>query len=233
MDKSIASYPIAMLARKGKNDVEMHFSKRGARSAEALDSENEIDRNLFTFDLEIENIYITGSFSVDTAQVRTGSNTLSVNAGNFRIVPEKPLACGELTQQGLWFYRGEVAAEFCLPDVQQGERIFLQAESGGQICCRAECEGRRLAVLCGDADRAEVSGCAGKTVRLILTLGNRNLLGPHHHAAGDPIVVGGNTFRGVRGFEDEWAPQRYLQSTARDEYHFVRCVFTGVRLVYR
>ena len=54
-----------------------------------------------------------------------------------------------------------------------------------------------------------------------MTVSNRNLLGPHHHCAGEPSVVGGNTFRGVRGFEDEWIESRYKTSTAIKKYGFV------------
>lgn len=233
VDKAIYAYPIAALAKTGENSVELVFTQKRVCSASALDSENEIDRNLFSFDLEIENIYLTGSFSVQAPACAESCRTLAVPGADFRIVPEKPLVCGELTSQGLWFYRGDVAADFCLPAVRPGERIFLRAEGGGQICGRAECEGTQIAVFCGEGDEAEVTGYAGKRVRFVITAGNRNLFGPHHHAAGDPVVVGGNTFRGVRGFEDEWSPERYLTDTGTESYNFVRCAFPRLQLVYR
>ncbi|MGN1052668.1 MAG: hypothetical protein ACI4SH_04680, partial [Candidatus Scatosoma sp.] len=192
----------------------------GENGAAMLDSEEEIKRNLFTFDLEIENVYLTGSFSVRAQAYRCEAKTLAVSDGKFIIARETPLTEGELTEQGLWFYRGKIQADYILPERTENGELFLTVSKSNLACVRLIGSDKTTRILFS-GEEYDVSAFAGQKISLEFTVGNRNLFGPHHHKGGDPDVVGGNTFRGVRGFEDEWLESRYDVSTATEEYHFV------------
>ena len=210
--------------------IEFLYQGGKSRSSAALDAENEIERNLFSFDLEIENIYLTGSFSTGTCAFCEDAGILRVSGSDFRILPETSLSPGELTRQGLWFYRGTLCAEYVLPEFENSERVFFSLVGGGQCSARLMRGEETLGILLSERDEIEVTDFSGERLSLLLTVSNRNLLGPHHHVLGDPCVVGGNTFRGVRGFEDEWLPSRYLASTRTEEYCFVRNDLPEIRL---
>lgn len=184
-----------------------------------MDAENEIARNLFSYGLEIENIYVLGSFSVKVNNFTLNKNVLYVEDGIFAITKEKKIEQGFLTPQGLWFYRGQIATKIKFPKLKEGERGFIFL-SGGEHCSAKLEVGSKKVKNIFLYEKTEVGEYVDQDLNLIFTISNRNLLGPHHHCCGDPSVVGGNTFRGVRGFEDEWIESRYKKSTAVKGYNF-------------
>lgn len=221
IDKSIGVIPIADCAKMGVNTVELFFetSPENILTPEALDAENEIARNLFSYGLEIENIYVLGSFSVKVNNFTLNKNVLYVEDGIFAITKEKKIEQGFLTPQGLWFYRGQIATKIKFPKLKEGEKGFIFL-SGGEHCSATLEVGSKKVKNIFLYEKTEVGEYVDQDLNLIFTISNRNLLGPHHHCCGDPSVVGGNTFRGVRGFEDEWIESRYKKSTAVKGYNF-------------
>lgn len=71
----------------------------------------EIARNLFSYEMEIENIYVLGSFSVKVDNFTLNKNVFYAGNGSFTISQEKKIEKGDLTAQGFWFYRGRIAAK--------------------------------------------------------------------------------------------------------------------------
>ncbi|MBS5485128.1 MAG: hypothetical protein KHX37_09965, partial [Eubacterium sp.] len=94
---------------------------------------DEIARNLFSYGLEIENIYVLGSFSVKVNNFTLNKNVLYVEDGIFAITKEKKIEQGFLTPQGLWFYRGQIATKIKFPKLKEGEKGFIFL-SGGEHC---------------------------------------------------------------------------------------------------
>ena len=222
VDKSIGIIPIAGCAKKGVNTVELFFEAQddNIRTPEALDEENEIARNLFSYGLEIENVYVLGSFSVKGDKFATDKNVLYIENDSFVLTKENKIEKKALTAQGLWFYRGRIAVRIKIPEVKEGEKGFISLSGGGHCSASLEIDSKKAKDIFL-YEKTDVSEYGGRYADLILTVSNRNLLGPHHHCAGEPSVVGGNTFRGVRGFEDEWIESRYKTSTAIKKYGFV------------
>ena len=63
---------------------------------------------------------------------------------------------------------------------------------------------------------------------------NRNLLGPHHHYAGEPSFVGVSVFKGERGYEDYMMTPNPPEKTRTEENAFVPFGFRSLTLkVYR
>lgn len=235
VDTSIRTVFIADIAVSGTNTVDVFYEAKTdeIRSSEALDSENEIARNLFTYDLEIENIYLLGSFSVRVQEYEYCKNTVYVPKNSFATVVPQELEWKDLAPQGLWFYRGSISAEISLPKIKDGECGFIRLTGGEQCSAEIFCGKKSLGVLASCDETADVSDFCGKSATLVLTVSNRNLLGPFHHVAGDPAIVGGNTFRGVRGFEDEWLESRHRVSTYVEGYHFRRNSLPEVQFIIK
>ena len=233
VDRSILTVPIAKMAVKGENTVEILYSTDSGliRSSEDLDDKNEIKRNLFSYDLEIENIYVLGSFGIKVNEYSLSKNLLYVFDNSFRITEPEDLKSSDLTPQGLWFYRGKIKARIKIPLLKTGERAYIKLAGGEQCSAKLEYRGKTVGVLTSDYSEIEVSGYSGRKATLIISISNRNLLGPHHHVTGEPAVVGGNTFRGVRGFEDEWLESRHLKITRTEGYCFRRNAFPEIKLI--
>lgn len=87
VDKSIGVIPIAEYAKEGINTIELFFEEPAdnIRTPEALDAENEIARNLFSYEMEIENIYVLGSFSVKVDNFTLNKNVFYAGNGSFTI----------------------------------------------------------------------------------------------------------------------------------------------------
>ena len=222
VDKSIGVIPIAEYAKEGINTIELFFEEPAdnIRTPEALDAENEIARNLFSYEMEIENIYVLGSFSVKVDNFTLNKNVFYAGNGSFTISQEKKIEKGDLTAQGFWFYRGRIAAKIKIPELKKREKGFISLFGGGHCSATLEVNNEKIKDILL-YEKTDVSEYGGQYVNLILIVSNRNLLGPHHHCSGEPAVVGGNTFRGVRGFEDEWIESRYKNLTAIKGYNFV------------
>ena len=202
-------------------------------SSEALDSENEINRNLFSFNLEVENIYILGSFFVEQNSFKKKVETIYTDRPDFTIVKEHLLSQGDLTEQGLWFYRGRIVFNVSVPVISVGEKGYIKIIDGEQCSARIRCNDTLGEILIASDECVDITACSGKELEIELTISNRNLLGPHHHILGEPAVVGGNTYRGVRGFEDEFLASRYLTTTRVRGYHFRRNVFPKIEFIIK
>lgn len=102
----------------------------------------------------------------------------------------------------------ENCREVKIPELKKREKGFISLFGGGHCSATLEVNNEKIKDILL-YEKTDVSEYGGQYVNLILIVSNRNLLGPHHHCSGEPAVVGGNTFRGVRGFEDEWIESRY------------------------
>lgn len=235
VDKSIKVLNISRVAVLGENVVEVLYSTNSNKivSSEALDSENEINRNLFSFNLEVENIYILGSFFVEQNSFKKKVETIYTDRPDFTIVKEHLLSQGDLTEQGLWFYRGRIVFNVSVPVISVGEKGYIKIIDGEQCSARIRCDDTLGEILISSDECVDITACSGKELEIELTISNRNLLGPHHHILGEPAVVGGNTYRGVRGFEDEFLASRYLTTTRVSGYHFRRNVFPKIEFIIK
>lgn len=127
VDKSIGVIPIAEYAKEGINTIELFFEEPAdnIRTPEALVQENEIARNLFSYEMEIENIYVLGSFSVKVDNFTLNKNVFYAGNGSFTISQEKKIEKGNLTAQGFWFIAGELPQKIKFPIEKKRKRVYF------------------------------------------------------------------------------------------------------------
>jgi hypothetical protein len=138
---------------------------------------------------------------------------------------------GDLTRQGLWFYRGHAAYEFSVSRPESGRLVV--AVQGVEGVAAEVCVGEHREVLFLGGNECDITPWLGDgetpvTVRLVGS--NRNLLGPHHHVLGETDFTGVSTFKGNRGFEDFINHELTEPSTWTDRYASVPFGLTGIAL---
>lgn len=177
----------------------------------------ESEKNKLAYDMEIESIYLLGTFGVKTEGEWTA---LDRNAyryhGEFVITEQaKEISLSNIEQQGFPFFCGEltVAGELEV----QGEHPVLELDLKGVNALRAEIGSLRKTVLTDD--RLSLEGLTPGKYPVKLTLINnlRNLLGPHHLKVGESYAVGPGSF-----FKERCVWNFHPEKQWDDDYCFVK-----------
>ena len=184
IDTAFRKIPIRGLLRQGLNTIELSF--------------------VVNQGIELENCYIIGNFSV-------------FEAGSIFYIDEEKEEVDpfNLVEEGYPFYAGRMLLSKELNiDATLDHEYYLTLRSLSSIVTRVKINGKEVGVICWPPHRVKLSGSLQKgsnRVEIELVTSLRNLLGPHHHVAGELIAVGGSEFTD----EEHWT----------DEYHFVRVGF--------
>lgn len=231
VDKSIAEYDLSGLIKDGENTVDVRYIIPRSKVRVLPDGSFETEGNRFFYLVEPESVYINGTFDVRAeGEVFDRGRSLSTE-GRYTLVPATPKEMGDLTRQGLWFYRGHAAYEFTVSRPAEGRlAVAVQGVEGIMV---EVCVGEHRSALFVSAFECDITpwlsdGDNTVTVRLIGS--NRNLLGPHHHVLGETDFTGNSTFKGVRGFEDFINHQLTEPSTWTDRYGSVPFGLAGITL---
>lgn len=228
IDKGIMKYDISKLVVNGKNTVLLKYTIPSTRQVNDLAGKFESERNRFFYKVEPESIYICGEFDVRcnakmlehptyySAQVGTLEETI------FTLVDSTEKMFGELTRQGMWFYRGncEYVSQM---DYDGSGRCYLSVDAIEGNYVRIYVNKMDAGLLIGETDELDITEYLREGTNEIVTLAvghNRNLLGPHHHIRGELYFVGQHTYVGVKEFEDFVNPDVLTSSTWTDDYSF-------------
>ncbi|MHB1452609.1 MAG: hypothetical protein ACYCYM_01465 [Saccharofermentanales bacterium] len=224
MDKSVGEYEIGGYTHAGGNEVIVTYKLPVLTNKVDIHEAFETERNRFCYPVEPENIYIRGSFDVKAhGSICNHGNYLAVADPQFTLVPPAAKRFGDLTPQGLWFYRGDVEYTFSVYAPADGNRLLLSVSQrgGGLIQWRVNSGEGYLFQLPTRTDITDWLLPGSNQVHLRLVGTNRNALGPHHHIHGENIFVGPSTFKGELGFEDFVSPSLKSRSTWTDRYAFI------------
>lgn len=210
LDKCIHQYDITEAVQPGENTVVLTYEIASAGQG-ALDQEAfETERNRFFYKVEPESVYIRGDFDVVRKE------------GSFVLQDGTPKRPGDLTTQGMYFYRGNCRYEgeiiydgvksvtLLLDDMRAiGAKVIVNDLFAGFIFAK---EGVELTPYLKDGQNRIVVELLGH---------NRNLLGPHHHIHEKLYFVGPNSFDGTWGFADFVSPDIAVgSSTWTEAYSF-------------
>ncbi|MBQ2712580.1 MAG: hypothetical protein IJF71_04305, partial [Clostridia bacterium] len=223
IDKEIRGGIVAGLCKKGKNEVILHYELKPPKNAIDLDTVFESEKNRFSYDAEIEPIYLTGSFDV----VANGAYEKDLLCYRVEDKGFKLSACApknmqsDLTPQGLWFYRGDMIKEYAFR--YEGGSVTVSLFSLQAALATVQVNGKEAGMLLAteELDITEHLQKGENRVTLTVCGTNRNLMGPHHHYKGEPQFVGVNTFNGTRGYEDGIVDYAAPEKTSVAEYAFV------------
>ena len=191
----------------------------------------ETEGNRFFYAVEPESVYINGTFDVRAEGETFDCGRYLSTEGCYTLVPATRKGMGDLTAQGLWFYRGHATYSFTVCRPACGRlAVALQGVEG---IAAEVCVGEHREVLFLGGNECDITpwlsdGENDVTVRLVGS--NRNLLGPHHHVLGETDFAGNSTFKGTRGFEDFVNHELTGSSTWTDRYASVPFGLAGVSL---
>lgn len=231
MDECIRTAVIDEHLRAGKNTVCVYYIGKPSKKYFDLETVFETEKNRFSYAQEIENIYLLGEFDVIPVGkvTRTPWYIKAENVGfNIVAAEQKNFDC-ELTEQGLWFYRGNAVKTFEYAYCGK-VAVKLSAEDFKGALCVIEINGKEIGCIVGK-EELDITDClkeGNNNISVVLKGTNRNLLGPHHHYEGERNFVGVNTFKGTRGYEDEVMNIDPPTNTFTRDYAFVEFSFGNV-----
>jgi len=167
VDTSFKTIDISELVKEGVNTIEVSGVAR--------------------LDTEIESCYVVGEFAVENIDNR-----------EFRIRRErKTCELGDFVYKGYPFYPGSLRLVKKFSLGREPGRAVLRFKGLSAVVTEVFVNGKRAGVLFMRPHELDVSGLLRKgenVLELVLTSSLRNLLGPHHHRAGELFSVGPGSF---------------------------------------
>ncbi len=221
IDRSIREYAVGELVHPGENEVLLEYTMEASGRGLNTDGKFETERNRFFFPKEPESLYIRGFFDVEAAgDIENCRQFYRIRNACFRLIPETPKTTGDLTPQGVWFYRGAVTYTFRLPRLERAGLLLPAMEAPvGHVTVNGRTAGS-LAAPPFELDLTPFLTEEDNEVCIRITASNRNALGPHHHVKGELRFVGVHSFKGERGFEDFIYSDLVDEKTWSDAYSF-------------
>ncbi len=224
LDKCIHEYEVSEYLNEGENTVSVKYFIENYMADINVKEVFETERNRFFYPKEPECIYVRGNFDVlANGDIEKHPNYIRVKEPNFCLVKPTSKNMGELTSQGLWFYRGGMDFEFEYKKPEGNKRVVLRIEEPDCSVFRWSI-GKDSGTIFAAPLSQDITDSLNEGVnriRLHAVGNNRNLLGPHHHIKGKTNFVGVNTFKGEYGFEDFANVELSCESTWDDAYNFV------------
>jgi len=154
-------------------------------------------RGIFDFDIELENIYIVGNFAVK-----------NIDNKEFVIVdlPEL-LKSGDFVYQGFPFFAGSIILKNNLKIEEKTDKVILSIEGLNSIVTEVKVNDKIVGYIFlhpHEIDITDFIKIGLNSIELKLVNSLRNLLGPHHHKAGELFAVGPGSFLDENNWTDSY-----------------------------
>ncbi|MHB8962503.1 MAG: hypothetical protein ACYC5K_05050 [Saccharofermentanales bacterium] len=229
MDEALVIYPAGAYHSSGENWIEMDCTIPEWKPVADVEEVFETERNRFHYPIGIEPVYLRGDFNVSASgTVFENDNHLRIKDAAFSLTDAGPVSdFSSLTKEGLWFYRGNVAAEtsFEIRETGAGIRYSAELDNTGFVLTEIHLNGSLVKSLITPPYDFDITDYVRPGINRMTILhygSNRNLFGPHHHRKGETEFVGPSTFIGKRGYEDFVSPEITEERTWTDDYSFVK-----------
>jgi len=224
IDKAIKVIDISDFQLIGTNEVVIAY-KMERHDILNVEEIFETERNRFAYPVVIENIYVLGDFylKLDKGEKTEMINFFSVS--NPKFVISKPIDLDPLqdvTKQGNFFFRGNLSYETTIEFTGENTSVSLEKFDGVAVKLYVNNIYKDIIISIEDVDITDLLHEGLNDIRCELICSNRNTLGPHHHFMGEMPMTGVHTFKGERGFEDEFYSFYGTNPTWTDAYSFVR-----------
>ena len=190
VEKPLYKYDVAGKLRKGNNEIVImmnYFQSEQVYYALFGENVTESLKNCLAYDSDIEAIALKGSFGV-YGDFKKGNKEGVVLGENFRI-GKQTLTVNDLVEQGYPFFSGDITLKQTLTvedtdcELVIDDRFQLLEVKVNGVDFGKWMFGKRL-----DVSKALKIG--ENEIELILTVGNRNLLGPFHTMEQENFSVG-------------------------------------------
>ena len=195
-DKAFRKLNIADLIVCGENVIELETDFKQSDSVYENMAKSKIfesEKNKLTFDMELEQIYLVGDFSVETEGC---FEELERNASRFSGVfsidaPRREIALDRMERQGFPFFAGTMTVT--RPFTMENTDFMLDFVKTGWNVVKATVNGKELSALMWEPfvqDLSEYLRVGENEVSLTLTNNLRNMQGPLHLEIGESHNLG-------------------------------------------
>ncbi|WP_261302433.1 glycosyl hydrolase [Paenibacillus andongensis] len=229
-DISFQKVDIRGMIVPGANRIRLKsYFYNSSKTYEAIEHARQFESegNKLTFETEIENIYIIGSFGVESSSPYLNGERHAVHTMGPFVLMELPVSVhtGDLVSQGFPFYSGKMHLQ---QKVYVDRNDWLEAKWSfstppDTIVSRLYINGQEVRTFLWEPYEADITSFLRKGDNLIeVEMANscRNLLGPHHHIKGELYKVGPDSFTDKPGWTDKNIDKNTCIYT--DRYTFVR-----------
>ena len=190
-DRSFRKMDITDLLVLGENRIELETDFRQSpivyenmAKSKAFESE----KNKLTFDMELEQIYLVGDFSVETeGSFEELARNASRFSGSFSIgKPRKEITLDRMERQGFPFFAGTMTVSRSF-DLESTDLMLDFVKCGWNVV-KAEINGKALPPMMWEPFTQDISALlhvGENKISLTLTNNLRNMQGPFHLAIGE------------------------------------------------
>ena len=217
VEKALIKYDVADKLRVGKNEIVMLINyHQGENVYYALFGENvtETLKNCLAYDTDIEACALKGSFGV-YGDFKAGNADNIVLGENFRIGKQK-MEISRLIEEGYPFFSGDITLKQTLT-VEDTDRVLIFDKRFHLLDVKVNGTYVGRVMFGNKIDVSKALKKGENEIELVLTVGNRNLLGPFHTIEQEGDYIGPHTFERL-GSWDEEGNSKYLTK----EYAFIR-----------
>ncbi len=202
LEKALIEYEISHLVKAGKNEVVIEIDYYQSEQVYyALFGENVTEslKNCLAYDTDIEAIFLRGDFGV-YGEFKKGKEEAIYIGDNFRIGKQKENVI-DLLEDGYPFFAGDISLKqtVCVEDTNRDLVIdwnyhLIDVYVNGAYVNRMMF-GNKL-------DVSQQLKKGENEIELVVTIGNRNLMGPFHTVEEEPLYVGPHTWERMGTWKD-------------------------------
>ncbi|MHB1355439.1 MAG: glycosyl hydrolase, partial [Anaerolineae bacterium] len=204
IDRSFRKVDITGRVRAGENQIILRRNFYCSEHTYRIKNDHtvhEAESNRVTVETELESIYLLGSFAVEIGGEHNYIDRRALWAdAKFVLSPlSSTVQLDNLTVQGYPFFAGQVKLSntFMLPSLSPDERSILAFGRPDAVVSEVTINGQLAKTFMWapySVDITELCREGENTITLRLVNSCRNLLGPHHHSAGELYAVGQHSF---------------------------------------
>lgn len=195
IDKSFRKIDISRYAKVGKNVITMFLDfKQSDEVYENLEKAKqfEAEKNKLTFDVEIEQIYLTGDFSIKTeGSFKELDRNASRYSGEFIVSePKKKISLTNIERQGFPFFAGSITVKKTFSATSKNMK--LDFVKNGINVVGAKINGKQIPEKMWEPYETDIADCINvgeNEIELTLTNNLRNMQGPFHLEQGESYRV--------------------------------------------
>lgn len=202
-DKAFKLIDITPFAQIGENTVSLTCDFDQSESVREMAAKAPIfesERNKLFYDMEIEAVYITGDFGVESeTQFEELSNRGLRTEGSFNIVKQNKIVTdGAVAQQGYPFFAGKMSFKKKINLLaEEAKAAYIEFSDLCSNVAEVRVNGKSAGKILWQPHRVDLSGylTEGDNELEITVKGNlRNMLGPFHLKVGESLSVGPRSF---------------------------------------
>ena len=218
-EKDLWTYNVQKALKTGLNELILHINFVQSEDVYyALFGENVTEslKNCLVYPTTIEAIYLKGDFGVD-GDYMDGQQKDIVLANKFSIVKQSK-HIKELIKDGFPFFRGDISLEQEL-DIKDINQLLVFNKRFQMIDVYINDQFVDRMLFNSKLDLSKHLKIGKNKIRLVLTISNRNLMGPHHENQEEPLSVGPYSFEKMGTWNKDGESPLYQK-----RYSFVKTI---------